>query len=503
MCNYKRGLTVFLMGLLASFSFGANALVQLTGGGVSPSVAMSCFGVTMSDVFEPSQLEPCAVDSWHNGVQVKQAYDAGGFLYVYYVKRYSSGGSRALYKSVPSCPSGMVLKDGKCQSICPSLAGEKTGRQKWNAFEYGDSPTVCSDSCTLELASSGSKYFCSMVSGECYGVFQYSGESCSSGDGLTSGGTVPDAIPQSCVEIHENMYKCPSDANGDGFPDETGELDSEAWCSRSGSKFTCRGGSWSKEDYVPVDPTKPIDDANTPPDINSPDNTPIDVGTAPSVDGSNSGDLSGVISAIKDQNRNVNKMMTDLNIDNNKNFSEVLNRSDITNQHLKNINDSLVESTNKANEIFDNTKALSLQSTTDIVQAINDASEFDDTRNDRVVNSLTELKEQFISTDTHTPTSKADIPLAIFSPEDISSIQTENETLKTELSSMLNSAKDIVKISTDFHDGSLSNDTFEIKGVQIKSGLWRFAEVAPYVYPVMIFVCVLIAFFIVFNVRSR
>lgn len=506
---FKRGLTVLLLGLLASFSFSVQAIVI-------PSTS-NLKGMAFSDTNDLISyvIGKCIQTQAHDGntnssKMVSGAVISRGRLRIggtnYYTGSCSgkSGGtsnSYVFYSTHASCPNGETYNSAtkSCENKCEKFNGEITEPRTWDYFKYGSSPTICAGSCGLNVTGVSA---CMVGSGSCTGSFIYTGEACSDGDGMTSGGTVPDSVPAGC-EMAYGQYYCPKDTDGDGKPNAGAEMDSAARCDYSGDKFVCHGGSYAKEDFEPTDPTKPVDDATTPPDITPPDNSPVEVNPAPNVDGSNSGDLSGVITAIQNQNKNMNSMMTDLNLDNNKNFSEILNRSDTSNQHLKNINDSIVESTNKSNENFDNTKALSLQSTKDIVTAINSAAEFDDSRNDKLVNAIEKVEEKMTITDNHIPSSRVDVPLAVFSSEDIAGIQTETETLKTELNTLVKSAKDIVKISDNFNDGTLSHEKITIKGTEIELGLWRFAGVAGSVSPVIIFICTLIAFFIIFNVRSK
>ncbi|MBE3682409.1 hypothetical protein HJ199_24320, partial [Vibrio parahaemolyticus] len=56
---------------------------------------------------------------------------------------------------------------------------------------------------------------------------------------------------------------------------------------------------------------------------------------------------------------------------------------------------------------------------------------------------------------------------------------------------------------TNFNNGTLSDKSFNIKGATVESGLQRFDAVSGYVRPVVLFICALIALWVLFGNRSK
>ncbi|WP_414628944.1 hypothetical protein [Vibrio harveyi] len=52
-------------------------------------------------------------------------------------------------------------------------------------------------------------------------------------------------------------------------------------------------------------------------------------------------------------------------------------------------------------------------------------------------------------------------------------------------------------------NGSLTDKSFTVKGTTVESGLQRFDSVSGYVRPVVLFICALIALWILFGPRSK
>ncbi|CCO41388.1 virulence factor TspB C-terminal domain-related protein [Vibrio nigripulchritudo] len=301
----------------------------------------------------------------------------------------------AYVKNVAGCPAGSVINPstGMCESICESLSGKKTGDKTWDYFKYGSRPTICARSC--ELITSGLS-LCTTAGGDCVGEFVYTGKNCGTGDGMTQGGSVPDKIPEGCMQLNQDQWVCREDKNGDGVPDTAGQYDQSAKCGYSGEKWKCYGGSYAEQDHEMTDPTSPLDTVDTPTSPGDPNNAPINVSPPPSVEGGNSGDLSGVIQALKEQNHDINNLITELNKDNNENVALILDELQQNQEHLQNISDSIVESINKEIEMYENMKKLEMESTSDIVDAINESNELDGYYNDRILESLNQKSKAIV-----------------------------------------------------------------------------------------------------------
>ncbi|MBT0247674.1 hypothetical protein HAS08_20800, partial [Vibrio campbellii] len=96
-----------------------------------------------------------------------------------------------------------------------------------------------------------------------------------------------------------------------------------------------------------------------------------------------------------------------------------------------------------------------------------------------------------------------DVPEQIFASSDFIAI---NETIAEKTRSIedyVDEIKGLVSIGTNFNNGSLSDRSFTVKGTKVDSGLQRFDEVSPYVRPVILFICALIALYILFGQRSK
>lgn len=299
--------------------------------------------------------------------------------------RYNYGSSsnfRMFYhSSTSSCPDGKTVnpETGICEgNPCLDFEGEVTDSQSWNYFEHGSSPDICSNSCELKLTGISS---CTVNSGICQGKFIYTGEQCNSGDGLTPGGTIPDALPDGCTDAYDgaNLYSCPKDIDGDGYPDQGAEKDPDAVCSYDANdKFVCSGGSYGDDDN-PIDPTDPVDPTEpsqpgTPPPSES---KPVD--PAPPVEdvpGNETSDI-GVINAIKNQNEDFNNLLTSLNQDNNENFAEINTELQTLNAVATATNENIASQLAQDYEIYLAQKQQSETQANALLSAINTIGEND------------------------------------------------------------------------------------------------------------------------------
>ncbi|HGY9581427.1 TPA: hypothetical protein ACOJPN_005159, partial [Vibrio harveyi] len=90
-----------------------------------------------------------------------------------------------------------------------------------------------------------------------------------------------------------------------------------------------------------------------------------------------------------------------------------------------------------------------------------------------------------------------------FSSDDFVSINETIHDKRQSIQDYVDQVKGLVSISTNFNNGSLSDKSFTVKGTTVESGLQRFDSVSGYVRPVVLFICALIALWILFGPRSK
>ncbi|RJX72806.1 hypothetical protein DZ860_06515 [Vibrio sinensis] len=367
-----RVLIYFFVLSLSIFSYSANA-EKLMRSNSSNGSRHPC-PVKVGDVFSSSSFDAYCVgaqissNNYVSSTSCSPDYTGKrGSCFMYH----TSGANSSVFTwSYYSCPAGTVFnpETNECGSICESLAGNIKKDHKWDYFKYGDSPTFCSQGCALKPTGLS---LCFMNSGSCNGDIKITGEPCDV-DGTEAGGSVPDEIPQGC-ELIGGKYVCPEDTNGDGEPDAGSPLDPDAECGYDGNdQFNCSGGSFADPDHEMTDPTKPLDPETS---------KPITPSTGGSLDVETPSDptlQSGVSEQVKLLNEQINKLLSGLNKDNNENFKDVINEltdSNTFNQHQL---DAIVGGTNKQIEIWNELKALEIQSTNDMVSAINKLDDYDE-----------------------------------------------------------------------------------------------------------------------------
>ena len=229
------------------------------------------------------------------------------------------------------------------ESLNSDECKNKTGQEfeyRWNMLTAGWDIKASDNGC---IGVSRHTLFCSNVSGDCGGTLFYTGED---GD-LPYPTNLYTPVPSVCEKDPiQTGYFCPIDQNKNGKPDDVGQpRDILAVCGYdSRNRFACSGGSF--EDTQDPDP----DDGDLDPDIEDPDPTDPDDGDSvnpddppdePDVDDTNTGDLSGVISAIHNQNRDINTDFTNLIRANNKGFADINSRLNSIDANTYALNDNV------------------------------------------------------------------------------------------------------------------------------------------------------------------
>lgn len=259
--------------------------------------------------------------------------------------------------------------------------------------------------------------------------------------------------------------------------------------------------------HDPDDPTGEIEDPSVLPDDSTNEFYPPDVEDEPDVEEPDTDDSTdtAVVSAITGLNKDINSALNDLNSDINETQTTIANE-------LVEVKGSLVDNTQAIqeqqindNKIYNNTKALIQQANADITTAVNKNSNAVNGLGDDLqgvsdsLGSLSDSLGDFFDGSGFSEPNAHEVPELIFSSSDFISLNESISEKKETLSNLAQEAKGLISISTAFNIGSLTNQTFEVKGHVVQSGLQRFESVAPFVNPVIIFICSLTALYIVFR----
>lgn len=266
------------------------------------------------------------------------------------------------------------------ESLNSDECKNKTGQEfeyRWNMLTAGWDIKASDNGC---IGVSRHTLFCSNVSGDCGGTLFYTGED---GD-LPYPTNLFTPVPSVCEKDPiQTGYRCPIDQNKNGKPDDVGQpIDILAVCGYdSRNRFACSGGSF--EDTQDPDP----DDGDLDPDIEDPDPTDPDDGDSvnpddppdePDVDDTNTGDLSGVISAIHNQNRDINTDFTNLIRANNKGFADINSRLNSIDANTYALNDNVSKQLLQDYKIYKEEKTQrekSLKAQTEIKELLQDKKE--------------------------------------------------------------------------------------------------------------------------------
>ena len=369
--------------------------------------------------------------------------------------------------------------DGSCMDACQfkqSTGDER--RLQWLAYVYGEQVTgACygdfgATRCELSRIPNDSTLCTDVSSGEftqntlCHGNFQFTGNQCDGGT-LFWGTNGPD----------EPII--PTDPTHD-----------------------------------PDDPTGPIEDPSVLPDDSTNTFNKPDVEDEPDVEEPDTDESTdtAVVSAITGLNKDINTALHDLNSDINETQGAIVNELIAVKGSLVDNTQATQEQQINDNKIYNNTKALIQQANGDITTAVNKSTNATKgVREDlqglgdsigELGNSLDGIEELLKGSGFNSPHGD-DVPEQIFASSDFIAI---NETIAEKTRSIedyVDEIKGLVSIGTNFNNGSLSDRSFTVKGTKVDSGLQRFNEVSPYVRPVILFICALIALYILFGQRSK
>ncbi|HCG7374377.1 TPA: hypothetical protein NJ393_000225 [Vibrio parahaemolyticus] len=274
--------------------------------------------------------------------------------------------------------SGYPVRLKKSSNLCEVKQGKQFD-YIWNMLTSGWDIIASEEGC---LAKSVKTNYCTQVDGQCGGLLMYTGDI----------GTL--AFPLNAVNPYPKIckkdpaksgFKCPIDVNKNGLPDDTDqEFDPDAVCGYDAvNKFACSGGTFEHEPTEPdpdVDPDEPETEPDT--DVPAPEpSTPPTSGNTvtpdapppvPDVNDSNSGDMSGVISAIHAQNRDINTGINNVIVSTNKGFAEINTRLNTANENTRALNDNLSKQLLQDYQIYKASKA-QREETNKLIKEMNDA----------------------------------------------------------------------------------------------------------------------------------
>ncbi|WP_343231557.1 hypothetical protein [Vibrio alginolyticus] len=401
------------------------------------------------------------------------------------------------------CPADYeLINDGDgvtCEPIVPSC-------------EYGENPDgSCMDACQFKQSIGDTvklywhpAIYGELVTGACYG--DYGATRCE-------------------VTKNESTIICT------GVPDGQYTPDSQCSLKFAFTGHQCEGGTlfWGDkgpdepiippdepEDptHDPDDPTGEIEDPSVLPDDSTNTINPGDVDDEPDVEDPDTDESTdtAVLSAIKGLNVDVNKGIHDLNVDINQSHADITNAVIDVKGSLVDNTQAIQEQQINDNKIYKNTKALIQQANGDITTAVNNNTNATiGIRNDlkglgdsvgELDSSLNAIEGLLTGSEFGTPTGTS-ITGEIFTAEDFAILQTTIDEKAEYIQGYVDDIKGLITIGTNFNNGTLSDKSFNIKGATVESGLQRFDAVSGYVRPVVLFICALIALWVLFGNRSK
>ncbi|EII3097687.1 TPA: hypothetical protein NG675_003315 [Vibrio parahaemolyticus] len=266
--------------------------------------------------------------------------------------------------------------------------------------------------------------------------------------------------------------------------------------------------------HDPDDPTEEIEDPSVLPDDSTNTVNPGVVDDKPDVEDPDTDESTdtAVLSAIKGLNVDVNKGIHDLNVDINQSHADITNAVIDVKGSLVDNTQAIQEQQINDNKIYNNTKALIQQANGDITTAVNNNTNATiGIRNDlkglgdsmgELDNSLNAIEGLLTGSEFGTPTGTS-ITGEIFTAEDFANLQTTIDEKAESIQGYVDDIKGLITIGTNFNNGTLSDKSFNIKGATVESGLQRFDAVSGYVRPVVLFICALIALWVLFGNRSK
>ncbi|WP_227741116.1 hypothetical protein [Vibrio jasicida] len=266
--------------------------------------------------------------------------------------------------------------------------------------------------------------------------------------------------------------------------------------------------------HEPDDPTGEIEDPSVLPDDSTNTVDPGGVDDEPEVEEPETDESTdtAVVSAIRGLNEDINKGIHDLNVDINESQAHIANAVIDVKGSLVDNTQAIQEQQINDNKIYENTKSLIQQANGDITTAVNnntnatigvrnDLQGLGDSLGD-LGSSLDSIEGLLTGSDFGTPTGTP-ITGDIFTAEDFSLLQTLIDGKGDTIQGYVDDIKSLVSIGTDFNNGTLSDKSFSVKGTTVESGLQRFDSVSGYVRPVVLFICTLIALWVLFGNRSK
>lgn len=324
---------------------------KVTGFGNFSNYAQECTGLSVGSVFDTSSMT-CGVGSPINGgaASVCRIDIVSGSIRIWFNAACSS--YAVIYTTIPTCtpPDVLNTSTGACEP-------PKESCEDLKATDAPSIGTVPNDG----LAITASRIYC-VTSNMCEAVSSYraSGGSLVRDTYYTGNECVGDAedyaddpyypnqnepLPNGCVEsgISATPYFCNEDSDGDGTPDETGNLDPYATCDyNSSGKFGCSGGSFSGVGDSSGSVSNPSVEAT---EQESVDELPDAVVPA-------SGE---VVEAVVNLNNDVNKSISALNKDLNKSNAQIEDQLKLLNSSSEGIKSQIVQSEQTAINIGNQT----------------------------------------------------------------------------------------------------------------------------------------------------
>lgn len=274
--------------------------------------------------------------------------------------------------SVSSCPSGQELSDsGICEvpsKPCDDVIGIDTDIG-WFSSVHGTTPPSnfwCSTSgggCGSELKSGTA--FCGSTTGnnyDCIATYTITGPECALSDG-------DDAW------CSDSTCQSPVEPKPDPEPEPEPEPDPVV------------------PDHEPSDPTKPLEDPNPLPPVDTTPTPPLDVDgpsdvVEPPLTPESNGD---VVKSIANMNRDVNSALNNLNIDINQNSATANTQLAMLNANMRQNSEQVRQLQQSGIDIYQNNKALIQNLNKDVTTAINRNTERVDAELERVGDSVDAL----------------------------------------------------------------------------------------------------------------
>ncbi|WP_322804651.1 hypothetical protein SO574_21150 [Vibrio alfacsensis] len=291
---------------------------------------------------------------------------------------------------------GSVYFDLENPNKCADNQGTIFNDKRWDMLTFGLSIEACTDSC---LFTGYGIALC--ATGACIGDIIATGDACDFNGGRNSVNPVPSLCKR---DAGNTGYLCPYDVNENGLPDDSGQqYDPYATCGYDAvDHFACTGGSYDHdgETTPPEDPDNELPESELPdltipefdPPVsdNQPPLPPTETPDEPDVETPSGQDLSGVISAITGQNRDINKNFSNLITANNSNFADLNTRLRDLNSNTAALNNNVGKQLLQDYEIYKREKEQAEIIALDLKKQIKE-------ENQKLIDSLTVNKDEVIN----------------------------------------------------------------------------------------------------------